>query len=83
MPELITLNDGTEVAGHCIEDLETGTLFMYLDGKSVAEGIALIDGNIERIEEENHGAHHTYEGYTEIYAVSHEYGNCNIVLKKE
>lgn len=78
--ETITLNDGTVVNGHCIQDGDT--LFMYLDGKTIAEGIALIDGNTERIEEINHGNTHTYEGFTELYAVSHEYGNCNIILKR-
>lgn len=78
--EQLTLNDGTVVNGHCIED--GNTLFMYLDDMTVVDGIALIDGNTEKIEEENHGNHHTYIGFTEIYAVSHEYGNCNVVLKK-
>ena len=78
--EQLTLNDGTSVPGHCIEDGDT--LFMYLDGKTVVEGINLISGKTARIEEENHGNHHTYLGYTEITAVSNEYGNCNIVLKK-
>ena len=78
--ETITLNDGTVVAGHCIED--GNTLYVYLDGKSVIEGIALISGKTNPIEEENHGFHHTYEGYTEIYAASHEFGNCNVVLKR-
>ena len=78
--ETITLNDGTVVTGHCIET--NGTLYVYLDGKTVVEGILLISGNAERIDEENHGVHHVYIGYTEIYAASHEYGNCNIVLKK-
>ena len=79
--ETITLNDGTVVTGHCIADKDT--LFMYLDGKTVMEGITLIAGKTDPIEEENHGVHHTYEGFTEIYAVSHEYGNCNVVLKRE
>lgn len=78
--ETITLNDGTVVTGHCIED--GNTLFMYLDGKTVIEGILLISGKTDTIQAENHGAHHTYVGYTEIYAASHEYGNCNLVLKR-
>ena len=78
--EQLTLSDGTVVRGHCIVD--GNTLFMYLDGMTVIEGISLIDGKTERIEEENHGNRHIYEGYTQIYAVSHEYGNCNLVMKK-
>jgi len=78
--ETITLNDGTVVNGHCIED--DSALFLYLDGKTVVEGLRLIDGNTAKIEADNHGVHHVYLGYTEIYAASHEYGNCNVVLKK-
>jgi len=30
----------------------------------------------------NHGSKHTYKGYTEIYSASHEFGNCNLVMRK-
>lgn len=80
--EVITLYDGTVVKGHCIEtDTE---LFVYLDGLTVAEGVALFSSpeKTERITEMNHGNEHVYIGYTDIYAASHEYGNCNLVMRK-
>lgn len=80
--ELITLNDGTEVVGHCI--LTDDSLFVYLDGKSILEGVMLFGepSRTIRIVEMNHGVEHVYEGYTDIYSVSHEYGNCNLQIRK-
>lgn len=80
--ETITLNDGTVVNGHCFEDDEN--LFVYLDGMSVVEGVILF-GNEEKsrvITAHNHGNEHVYEGYTQVYSASHEFGNCNLVMRR-
>ena len=82
MMETLTLNDGTVVTGHCIED--NGTLFVYLDGMTVPAGVALFSDPQRTmiITALNHGETHVYENYTEIYAASHEFGNCNLVMRR-
>ena len=80
--ETLTLNDGTVVNGHCFED--DRNLFVYLDNMTVVQGVMLF-GDPEkssRIVAMNHGNEHVYDGYTEIYSASHEFGNCNLVLRK-
>ena len=80
--ETITLNDGTTVTGHCIE---TGqALFVYLDGMEIMEGIRLFSNpeRTRRLVELNHGVTNTYEGYTKLSAVSSEFGNCNLVMRR-
>lgn len=80
--EYLTLRDGTVLDGHCMED--DRNLFVYLDGKTVVEGVTLFSdpGKTGLITEYNHGTEHVYEGYTEIYSVSHEFGNCNLVMRR-
>ncbi len=81
--ETLTLNDGTEVNGHCLED--DRNLFVYLDGMTVIQGVTLFSDpeKTRRITAKNHGNEHVYEGYTDIYSASHEYGNCNLVMRKK
>ena len=80
--ETLTLNDGTVVNGHCLWD--DRNLYVYLDGMTVVEGVMLFSDTekISRITAMNHGVETVYEGYTEIYAASHEYGNCNLVMRR-
>lgn len=80
--ETLTLNDGTVVNGHCLCD--ANNLFVYLDGMSVAEGVALFSDPEKTIKivEQNHGNTHEYEGYTEVFSADHEYGNCNLVMTR-
>ena len=84
MPEKLTLNDGTELAGHCI--LMDDQLLVYLTGGlSLMEGVTLFSDRIRtsRIVELNHGNEHVYEGFTDLYSASREYGNCNLVMRKD
>ena len=80
--ETLTLNDGTVVNGHCI--LDDRSLFVYLDGMTVVEGVTLFadSGKTYMITALNHGTETVYEGYTEIYSASHEFGNCNLVMRR-
>ena len=80
--ETLTLNDGTQLTGHCIEDDKN--LFVYLDGMTVAQGVALFSDKqkTSKIIAMNHGVKHVYKGYTEIYSASHEFRNCNLVMRK-
>ena len=80
--DTITLSDGTVVEGFILDSQDGTTIYMYLDKMSVVEGVLLVSGKLDHLVAMNHGAEHIYDGYTEIYAVSHEYGNCNFVLKK-
>lgn len=82
MDEAITLNDGTVVEGHVLDNGDDQTIFMYLMNMTVVEGILLVAGKLEHIIASRYGAEHEYFGYTYIYAASNEYGNCNLVLKK-
>lgn len=82
--EILILNDGTEVNGHILDGGDGQTIFVYLDGKTVIEGVLLFSDieKISRITEHNHGEEHIYEGYTELWSASHEFGNCNLVMRK-
>ena len=82
--EILILNDGTEINGHILENGDGLTIFVYLDGKTVAEGVLLFsdNGKTSRITAINHGEEHIYEGFTELWSASHEYGNCNLVMRK-
>ena len=81
--ETVTLNDGTVLTGHCI-DGGRGVLFVYLDGMGMLEGLTLFSDpeKTARIVENNHGHEHIYEGYTQVDAVSREFGNCNLVMSR-
>jgi len=80
--ETLILNDGTEISGHCFADDQN--LFVYLDNMTVVQGVMLFADpeKAEKITALDHGHTDVYEGYTEIYNASHEYGNCNLVMRK-
>ena len=82
--ETLILNDGTVVAGHILENGDGLTIFVYLDGLSLAEGFSLFSaqGRTKHITAYNHGATHEYDGFTHLSSISDEYGNCNIVMKR-
>lgn len=82
--EILILNDGTEVNGTILESGDGQTIYVYLDGKSVTEGVVLFSDTAKtrRITAHNHGNKHIYEGYTELWSASHEFGNCNLAMKK-
>lgn len=82
--EVLILNDGTNVNGHILDSGDGQTIFVYLDGMSIVSGVTLFADpeKTGRITAVNHGEEHIYEGYTEIWSASHEYGNCNIVMRR-
>ena len=82
--ELLILNDGTEVTGHIMADGDGQAIFVYLDGKTIYEGVLLFSDpeKTQRITAIFHGNEQVYEGYTELWSVNHEFGNCNIVMRK-
>lgn len=82
--EVLILNDGTHVNGHILDSGDGQTIFVYLDGMSVVQGVTLFSRAdiTSKITALNHGEEHIYEGYTELWSASHEYNNCNIVMRK-
>ena len=82
--EMLILKDGTELEGHVLPNGDGRTIFVYLDGMSIMEGFEIFSEKtrISIIRELSHGEEHIYEGFTEITAISSEYGNCNITMKK-
>ena len=82
--ETITLNDGTIVDGTVLENGDGIIIFVYLKGMTVLQGVLLFSDTekSERFVVHSHGVEHIYEGFTEIYAASHEFGNCNLTMRK-
>lgn len=83
--ETLTLNDGTVIDGHILENSDGMLIFVYLDGMSILDGVVLFSDaeKTSVITAMNHGNEHVYEGYTTLMSASNEYGNCNLVMRKE
>ena len=82
--ETITLNDGTELQGHILENGDDRIIFVYLDGMSLMDGYALMSDRNKtiRMTALNHGNEQVYDGFTEIDAISSAVGNCNLTMRK-
>ena len=84
MEEKLTLNDGTELAGHAIE--AGGRLYVYLDDSTLAAAFTALNDpdRTRRITANRYGEETDYIGYTHLKAVSEESGTqVNAVLTKE
>lgn len=83
--ETIILTDGTLLNGHILEDGTGELIFIYLDELTIPEGVALFSdkSKVNRIVFSSHGEETIYTGYTDLWAISKEYGNCNIVMRRE
>lgn len=85
MDEYLILNNGVTVEdAHCLQD--DRTLFVYITGEAdLIEILKLfsVPQNTEVIHESRFGEESTYTGYTELFGMSREYGNINLVMKKE
>ena len=82
--ETLTLNDGTILDGHILESGDNRDIFVYLDGMSIVQGVTIFSDSDKtcRIVAMSHGTEHVYEDYTELWSASHEFGNCNLVMRK-
>lgn len=82
--QTITLVDGTTVNGHILENGDGQMIFVYLDGMSVVEGVVLFSdrGRTEEIRANSYGHEYVYRGFTELWSANHEFGNCNLIMKK-
>lgn len=80
---ILTLVNGRKLEGSVMRFVDDSLIFVYLKGLTVAEGVAIFADarNVqiitETIDKENVNV---YEGYTEIRAASHEFGNCNLTM---
>ena len=80
---MLTLNDGTRIPGHAIED--DGVLWVYIDKMEIGIGFNnLYDTRkTARITEENGGETYVYSGYTVLFYIRQENdGSLNAGLKK-
>lgn len=82
--EILILNDGTEINGTIMDNGDGRIIFVYLDGMNILQGVTLFSDSNKtcRIVAMNHGNEHIYEDYTELWSVNHEFGNCNLVMRK-
>lgn len=82
--EILTLNDGTVLNGHILENGDGLTIFIYLDNLPLATGFYLFndESKTSHIVEENHGEINSYDGYTALTSINTEFGNCNITMRK-
>lgn len=82
--ETLTFADGTTVDGHILPDGMGLRIYVYLDDMSLSEGYVLMSNadKTSSITAYSHGTTTVYEGFTEIIAISTEFGNCNLVMRK-
>ena len=84
MEEKLILNDGTEIENaHCFES--DGRLFVYITGTSDMQRYfnLLIDpDNTAKIKAVQYGVETVHSGYVDLYSISKESGNINVVLRR-
>ena len=82
--ETLTMNDGTVLNGHILEDGYGQVIFVYLDGMSLMDGFMILSNPAKtaRIVANNHEVETVYEGYTQLDAINNQFGNCNATLRK-
>lgn len=81
--QTLTLNDGSVIENvRCLE--VDNKLFLYCSGMDMRTGFdTFIDpGKTERMVWNSSGEEFIYTGYTTLFSINMEYGNCNVVLKK-
>ena len=83
--ETLTLNDGTVVNGHILDNGDGQLIFVYLDRMSLLNGVKLFSDKekTSSITANNHGHETVYNGYTVLWSANAEFGNCNLVMRKE
>lgn len=84
MDEYLILNNGTKVPdAHCLED--GVNLFVYITGEADLMDILQLFSNPKAtavIRASRFGEEAVYTGYTQLYSMSREFGNINLVLRK-
>lgn len=82
--EILTLADGTQLNGTVLPDGDGLTIFVYLTGISLVEGVQIFSHpeRIRTITTLSHGNETVYTGFTELRSVDTEFGNCNLILRR-
>ena len=82
--ETLTFADGTTADGHILPDGMGLRIYVYLDDMSLPDGYVMMSNadKTSSITAYSHGTTTVYEGFTEIIAISTEFGNCNLVMRK-
>lgn len=83
MNEMLTLNDGTQLGGHCIE--ADGTLWLYLEKALLAELFPLLNDpeKTKVIRASRYGAETTIRGYKHLFCIREETNQVNAGLRKK
>ena len=90
--ETITLNDGTILNGHILEDGFGQRIFVYIDGMSLMQGFMLMSNASKTsvMVANNRGTEHTYTGFTDFvliqkseFTIDVELVGNNIDIKQE
>ena len=84
MDEYLILNNGVTVRdAHCFDD--GVNLFVYITGEADLMDMLMlfsVPENTQVIKASRYGEESTHIGYTELYSMSREYGNINLIMKK-
>ncbi len=85
MDEFLILNNNAKIRdAHCLQD--DANLFVYITGEAdLMQVLQLfsVPKNTKKIKASRFGEESVYVGYTQLYSMSREYGNINLVMKKE
>ena len=82
--EIVRLNDGTELEGRIVENGDGMCIYVYIQNITMMQGFMMFyDVNkTSTITFVSYETEHVYEGYTELYSINNEFGNCNIIMRK-
>ena len=82
--ETLTLNDGTVLNGTIMEGGSGQEIYVYLQGMSLSEGFMIMNNpnRTKHIIADNRGTQHVYDGFTVIFSINNEFGNCNLTMRK-
>ena len=84
MAQQLILNDGTILDGDITELGDGITIFVHLYNMSLEAGFFLMRdaSKTSRIKSIDYDVEHVYNNYTVIHAINHEFGNCNLTMRK-
>lgn len=83
MNETLTLRDGTQLAGHCIET--DGTLWIYLEKAPLGDLFPALNDpeKTKAIRAERYGAQSEYKGYKHLFCIREEADQVSAGLRKK
>lgn len=83
MNETLTLSDGTQLAGHCIE--ADGALWVYLEKAPLGDLFPVLNDpeKTQAIRANWYGAETEYRGYNHLFCIREEIDQVNAGLRKK